>query len=215
MVREVTVSAIVDEYLGLGAYMDRRALARLLREDRLVSGVVLAVDPTRATGLYAALKRTPAVAAVEVRQVLRRVVQDSLDRAFRVFSTVIVAFAAVIVAGTIYNSARLALSERGHELASLRVLGFRQREVVWLLLGEQALLVLAAIPLGLAAGYAIAALLLVPVFERDMFRLPLVISNATYAWAALSALAAALLSGAIVARRVGRLDLVAVLKTRE
>ena len=214
-VREVPVSAIVDEYLGLGAYMDRRALARLLREDRLVSGVVLAVDPTRATGLYAALKRTPAVAAVEVRQVLRRVVQDSLDRAFRVFSTVIVAFAAVIVAGTIYNSARLALSERGHELASLRVLGFRQREVVWLLLGEQALLVLAAIPLGLAAGYAIAALLLVPVFERDMFRLPLVISNATYAWAALSALAAALLSGAIVARRVGRLDLVAVLKTRE
>ncbi|MBX3592245.1 MAG: FtsX-like permease family protein [Burkholderiaceae bacterium] len=213
-VREVPVSAVVDEYLGLGAYMDRRALARLLREDRLVSGARLRVDPAQAPRLYAELKQIPAVAGVEVKESVRKVVQDSLDRAFEMFSRIIVVFAGVIVAGTIYNSARIALSERGNELASLRVLGFRQREIVAILLGEQALLVAAAIPLGLGIGYAIAAAL-VPVFDREMFRLPLVITNLTYAWAALAAIVAALLSGAVVARRIGRLDLVAVLKTRE
>lgn len=212
--RQVPVAAVVDEYLGLGAYMDRRALSRLLREDRLVSGAWLRVDPAHAEQLYARLKQIPAVAGAEVKATVRKVVQDSLDRAFEMFSRIIVGFAAVIVAGTIYNSARIALAERGNELASLRVLGFRQREVVTILLGEQALLVAAAIPLGLAIGYGLAAAL-VPVFDREMFRLPLVITKFTYAWATLAAIVAALLSGAIVARRIRRLDLIAVLETRE
>ena len=212
--RQVPVAAVVDEYLGLGAYMDRSALSRLLREDRLVTGAWLRIDPAHAQQLYARLKQIPAVAGAEVKATVRKVVQDSLDRAFEMFSRVIVGFAAVIVAGTIYNSARIALAERGNELASLRVLGFRQREVVTILLGEQALLVAAAVPLGLAIGYGLAAAL-VPVFDREMFRLPLVITKLTYAWATLAAIVAALLSGAIVARRIRGLDLVAVLKTRE
>lgn len=212
--RQVPVAAVVDEYLGLGAWMDRSALARLLREDRLVTGAWLRIDPAHAGQLYARLKQIPAVAGAEVKATVRKVVQDSLDRAFEMFSRVIVGFAAVIVAGTIYNSARIALAERGNELASLRVLGFRQREVVAILLGEQALLVAAAIPLGLAIGYGLAAAL-VPVFDREMFRLPLVITKLTYAWATLAAIVAALLSGAIVARRIRRLDLIAVLETRE
>ena len=154
------------------------------------------------------------MAAVAVKDTLRRTVQDSLDRAFRIFSRIIVAFAGVLVAGMVYNSARIALSERGNELASLRVLGFREREVVAILLGEQALLVAAAIPLGLAIGHGLAAAL-VPVFDREMFRLPLVISGETYAWASLTAIAAAVFSGILVARRIRRLDLIAVLKTRE
>ncbi len=212
--RQVPVAAVVDEYLGLGAWMDRRALSRLLREDRLVTGAWLRIDPAHAGQLYARLKQIPAVAGAEVKATVRKVVEDSLDRAFEMFSRVIVGFAAVIVAGTIYNSARIALAERGNELASLRVLGFRQREVVAILLGEQALLVAAAIPLGLAIGYGLAAAL-VPVFDREMFRLPLVITKLTYAWATLAAIVAALLSGAIVARRIRRLDLIAVLGTRE
>lgn len=213
-VRSVPVAAVVDEYLGLSAYMDLAALARLLGEDRTLSGVDLRVDPDHAPALYAALKRMPPVASVAVRTTMREVIQDSLDRAFTIFSRIIVAFASVIVGGMVYNSARIALSERGNELASLRVLGFREREIVAILLGEQAVLVAAAIPLGLAIGYGLSAAL-VPVFDREMFRLPLVIAEATYAWSALAAVVAALLSGLLVARRIRRLDLIAVLKTRE
>lgn len=212
--RRVPVAAVVDEYLGLSAYMDLAALSRLLREDRTLSGVDLRVDPQHAAALYAALKRMPPVASVDVKDSMRKVIQDSLDRAFTIFSRIIVAFAAVIVGGMVYNSARIALSERGNELASLRVLGFREREIVAILLGEQALLVAAAIPLGLAIGYGLSAAL-VPVFDREMFRLPLVITNATYVWAASATVVAAVLSGLLVARRIRHLDLIAVLKTRE
>lgn len=213
-VRRVVVAGVVDEYLGLGAYMDSRALARLLGEGDTVSGARLRVRADRAPALYAQLKQMPAVAGVSVAAAMQRGLRDTLDRSFWFFSAIQTVFAGVIVAGMVYNSLRIALSERGNELASLGVLGFSRREVALLLVGEQAVLTLVAIPLGLAIGYGLAALL-VPVFDRDMFRVPLVIAPATYAYAATSALVAAVLSSWLVARRVRRLDLIAVLKTRE
>jgi len=210
----VAVVALVDEMLGLNAYMDEAALARLLREDRSVSGAWLRVDPDAAGALYASLKRSPSVAGVAVRAVMQAGVRDTLDRSFVFFSAVLLAFASVIVAGMVYNGARIALSERGHELASLRVLGFSRREILGIFMGEQALLTLLAIPAGLAIGYGLCALL-VPVFDRDMFRLPLVIAAPTWVYPVIATGAAAGLSAMAVARRLRSLDLVAVLKTRE
>ena len=57
-------------------------------------------------------------------------------------------FAAIIAFGVVYNAARVSLSERGRELASLRVLGFTRGEIAYILLGELAVLTLAALPLG-------------------------------------------------------------------
>ena len=48
--------------------------------------------------------------------------------------------AAIIAFGVVYNSARISLSERARELASLRVLGFTRGEVLRILLLELALL---------------------------------------------------------------------------
>ncbi len=126
----------------------------------------------------------------------------------------LISFACIIASGIVYNGARIALSERGRELASLRILGFSRGEVAAMLLGEQALLTLAAIPLGLALGFGLCALLSFR-FESDLFRLPLVIRGATYLFAFLVVAAAALFSGLAVRRRLDRLDLVEVLKTRE
>jgi putative ABC transport system permease protein len=125
-----------------------------------------------------------------------------------------VAFACVIAFGLVYNGARIALSERGNELASLRVLGFTQREVTVLLLGEQALLTLLAIPLGGLMGWAVSALI-VRAAESELYRMPLVITGKTYALAFLIVAVSAFLSGLLVRRRIRNLDLVAVLKTRE
>ena len=210
----VPVSGVVDEMLGLGAYMDARALARLLGEDDVASGVALRIRPDAAAAIYERLKRMPVVGGVAARGVVQQTVRETMDRAFFFFSVVLVAFSCVIIAGMVYNSARIALSERGNELASLGVLGFTQREVGTLLLGEQVLLLLAAIPVGLALGYGACALM-VPMFDRDLFRVPLVIEPRSYVYAVAAALAASLLSGLLVARRIRALDLIAVLKTRE
>jgi putative ABC transport system permease protein len=194
--------------------MDAHALARLLREDNLISGAYLRVDPDYTGQLYAQLKRMPAVSGVAIRGAMIRSVKDIIDRTFNIVSMVEMLFAAVLIGGMVYNSVRIALSERGNELASLRVLGFTQREVVVLLLGEQALLTLCALPVGLLIGYGMCAAL-VPAFDRELFRLPLVFGKMTFIYPVIATLFSAILSAMLVARRLRRLDLIAVLKTRE
>lgn len=208
------LAARVDEFLGLNAYVDAGLLSRVLREAPSVNGMWLRVDGREAGELYARLKRMPRVAGVAVADAMRASIQDTLERSFLVMTSVLVLLAGLIIGGVVYNSARIALSERGNELASLRVLGFTNREIARLLLGEQAILVAAAALPGLALGYGLCAAL-VPAFDRDVLRLPLVISPLTYVLAIATLLAAALLSALLVARRLRGLDLIAVLKTRE
>ena len=213
-VLDMPVVSVVDEMLGLGAYMDAAALARLLGEDHTSSGAYLRIEADKALQVYERLKRMPAVAGVAVAQATQQSVRETMARAFFFFSGILLVFACVIIAGMVYNSARIALSERGNELASLAVLGFTQREVAFLLLGEQVVLLALAVPVGLGVGYGLCALL-VPLFDRDLFRVPLVLTPWSYAYAVLAAWGASVLSGLLVARRIRRLDLIAVLKTRE
>jgi putative ABC transport system permease protein len=132
----------------------------------------------------------------------------------RIMSTVLTLVASVIAVGVVYNNARIALAERGWELASLRVLGFTRAEVSALLLGELAIVIAVALPLGMLLGWglvhAVSALL-----QSDQFRFPVVILPRTYAFAALCVVVAGVASALVVRRRIDRLDMVAVLKTRE
>jgi putative ABC transport system permease protein len=213
-VRSVRVAGIAEELIGLNAYMDANALHRLMREGDSLSGAFLRVDAAQAAALNTELKRMPAVAGATTRLAALRGFEDTLAKSLDVFTTVLVTFAAVIAAAMVYNAARIALSERGRELASLRVLGFTRGEVSVLLLGEQAILTAAAIPLGFWIGYRLCAAL-ASAYQWEFFRMPLVVSTRTYGFAVVVLVAAALASALAVRRRIDRLDLVAVLKTRE
>lgn len=213
-VRRVRVAGVANELIGLNAYMDAGALHRLMREGDSISGAFLRVDAAATATLNAELKRMPAVAGATTRLAALRGFEETLARSLDVFTTVLVTFAAVIAAAMVYNAARIALSERGRELASLRVLGFTRGEVSVLLLGEQAILTALAIPLGFAIGYRLCAAL-ASAYQWEFFRMPLVVSTRTYGFAVAVVLASALGSGLAVRRRIDRLDLVAVLKTRE
>ena len=213
-VKTVVVSKLVDEMIGISAYMDIRALHRLLEEEPTVSGAYLAVDPSQAAQLYSRLKQTPAVGGVSIREAMLESFKQTIAENMTISTTMLIIFACVIAFGLVYNGARIALSERGNELASLRVLGFTQREVGVLLLGEQALLTLLAIPLGWLLGWGVCALI-IQAAESELYRMPLVITGKTYAQAFLIVAASAFLSGLLVRRRIKHLDLIAVLKTRE
>jgi len=132
----------------------------------------------------------------------------------RIMSTILTAFAAVIAVGVVYNNARIALAERTWELASLRVLGFTRGEVSLLLLGELALGIAIALPLGMVLGWGLTHAI-VQGIRSDQFLFPVAIQPRTYAWASLCVLAAGAASALAVRRRIDRLDLVAALKTRE
>jgi putative ABC transport system permease protein len=130
------------------------------------------------------------------------------------YNMVATLLAGAIGFGVVYNSARIALSERGRELASLRVLGFTRGEIAYILLGELALLTLAAIPLGFLVGAGLVGILVLA-FDSELYRLPMLLTPLNYTVGATVVIVSALLSGLLLWFRLGRLDLVAVLKTRE
>jgi putative ABC transport system permease protein len=211
---EARVAAVAEEFIGNTATMRRTALNRLLQEGPVISGAYLRIDPDRTEELYARLKETPAVGAVMLQREVLRSFYEMWEQNIATITLFNMLFAGMIAFGVIYNSARIALSERGRELASLRVLGMTRGEVTYILLGELALLTVIALPIGCVLGYGLAWLMVIG-FESDLYRLPLIIGRQTYGLAALTAIAAAVVSGVVVGRRVRHLDLVAVLKTRE
>ena len=194
--------------------MDRRALNRLMGEGDIVSGAHVLTDSLAEPALYSALKKTPALLGLIVRQSAYKTFRDMIAEHLNTMIFFYVAFASLIAVGVVYNSARISLSERTRELASLRVMGYTRREVGTILAGELAILTLFALPLGCLVGYGMAALM-VNLFDTKLYRVPFVIEPATYGYSVLVVLTAAICSSWIVLRRVADLDLVAVLKTRE
>ncbi len=213
-IRSIQISRLVDELIGLGAYMEISALNRVMREGPSISGAYLAIDEQHAGDLYTSLKNLPAVGGVAFREALLKSFQEILDRSVVTATLINIVFACIIAFGVVYNGARIALSERGNELASLRVLGFTRREVSTILLGEQAVLTLAAIPMGFSFGILLSWLLSLQL-DTEFYRMPLVFTSSTFSLSLVVVLVAAAVSGALVARRLNELDLIAVLKTRE
>ncbi len=211
---DVVVAGTVKEYIGVQAYMELDSLNRLLREGDVVSGVFLRVDPAQQLALNAALERRPRVAGIGMRKLAIANFYETLADSLLVFAFVSLVLGAVINFGVVYNAARIALSERGRELASLRVLGLTRGEVSWILLGELGLLVAISIPLGFAAGWALCAYM-ASQLQSELYRVPVHISGATYTFAGLTMVASTLLSAWVVRHRIDHLDLVGVLKTRE
>ena len=210
----VRISAVVQSFLGLGVFMDIDALSRLTGEGPRVGGAHLAVDTNTLDALYAAIKSTPAIASLGLQTLSRDKFRETIDRNISIMTTLYLTLAIIIVFGVIYNSARIQLSERARELASLRVLGFTRMEVSQVLLTELLLVVIVAQPLGWALGAGFA-MLVTDGFASDLFQIPLVLEPAIFAKASLIVLAAAAGSALLVRRRVDRLDLIRVLKTRE
>jgi putative ABC transport system permease protein len=213
-VRRVMVSQLVNEFMGTNAYMDIDALHRLMEEGGSLSGAYLAVDGAAESALYRQLKNTPAVAGVGFRRAAIESFRNTLAESVSITRLVTILFAAIIAFGVVYNTARIALSERGAELATLRVMGFTRAEVAYILLGELAIVTLIALPLSMAIGYGLAAAT-VTAFDTDVYRLPLIVTARTYAVSLLTTLVTATASALIVRRGLDRLDLIAVLKTRE
>lgn len=213
-VREAYVSAINEDYMGSPTTMDRRAVNRLMREGEMIQSVYLRLDPAQEEAFYEAVKERPVVGVVALQklalEMFRATIaenQDTMMIIYRVLS-------GVIAMGVVYNAARIALSERARELASMRVLGFGRAEVSYILLGQSLILVLLALPLGCVLGYGLAWLI-AKTMTTELYRIPVVVSPASYGEAILVVLAAALASAFIVRRQIDRLDLIAVLKTRD
>ena len=208
------IKTTVRDMMGLNAFMDRGALNRALGDGDVSTGYVLAIERGSEARVLNASKGLPRVAGAWSKATMLRNMEEISARNVRIMSTILTVFASVIAVGVVYNNARIALAERAWELASLRVLGFTRTEVSSLLLGELAIIIVIALPLGMALGYGLTHWV-ANLLKSDQFYFPVVIRARTYAWAALCVLAAGAASALVVRRHIDRLDMVSALKTRD
>ena len=208
------VTALVEDYFGINGMMNADALARLMREAPAVNRVNVSLDASGLNEFYDAVKRLPTVAGVALQRVSLDNFRKTMAVTVTTMATIYTGLAALIAFGVVYNSARISLSEHARELASLRVLGFTQGEVLRILFLELALLTLLAQPPGWAIGYGLAWLMKTKM-AGDVMRAPLLVNHLTYALASGFVIAGAVLSAMMVRQRVVRLNLVTVLKTRD
>ncbi len=213
-VLDVPVAALVSQFIGVSAYMDISALNRIMHEGNAISGVYLSADPRYQPGIFEKLKGMPKIAGTEVREKAIKNFYETMGETMLIFTFINTLLAGIIAFGVVYNSARIALSERGRELASLRVLGFTKGEISYILLGELGVLTLAAIPAGFLIGRGMCAYI-AESLRTDLYRVPLILEMNTYAFAATVVLVSACISGLIVRHKLDHLDIIAVLKTKE
>lgn len=211
---EMPVTAILQSYLGLMVYADYERMNALLGDGNAITSVNIAIDENHEHALYDKLKTMPSISSVMMLRASLKTFRDTLAKNIHIMMTVYVVLAVIITFGVVYNSARIQLSERARELASLRVLGFTNAEVSVILLRQIAITVVIAIPLGFVIGYWFTYALMTS-FETELYRVPIVVGRATYGLAGLVVIATAIVSALIVRRRIDKLDLIAVLKSRE
>jgi len=210
----IPVAARVEDYFGLRGMMDAEVLSRLLREAPAVNSVQLALDRSGIDAFYEAIKGMPTVSAMALQRDSLATFRGSIALLITTMASIYTGLASIIAFGVVYNSARISLSERARELASLRVLGFTRAEVLRILLLELALLTLIAQPPGWVMGYGLAWIMKTKL-AGELMRVRLVVENSTYITASVVVIVAALLSALVVRRRINELDLVSVLKTRD
>jgi putative ABC transport system permease protein len=208
------ITTLVEDYFGIQAMMEAGTLARLMREAPAVNAVNVSLDSSRLGEFYGAIKQLPSVAGLALQRLSLANFRKEMATIVNTMATIYTGLAALIAFGVVYNNARISLSERARELASLQVLGFTHAEVLRILLLELALLTVLAQPIGWGIGYGLAWLLKTKM-AADVMRARLVVDNLTYAVASGMVVVAALLSALAIRRRVARLDLVSVLKTRD
>jgi len=203
----IPVTAITQEFIGMGAFMNISELNRLLDEGPKVTGAFISVDPSHSAVLYKKLKEIPAIMGLNIVSILRKIFEDTMAENLLKMVGINILFASFISFGVIYNTARIALSERGRELASLRVLGLTRREVAYILFGELGVITLFSLPLGVLLGNRLASGMS-QAMESELFRIPFHVDNSTYGYAVSIILVSALLSFYLVWRQVDGIDLV-------
>jgi putative ABC transport system permease protein len=212
--RSLPVVGLADDLTGVSAYMDIQALNRFLEEGDVITGASFTVDSASWTEFLHELKNIPRVSWVAIKETLRQNFATTTGRSINLVQTIYLVFATVVAFGVVYNNARISLAERGRELATLRVIGFSEREVASVLVTELVMLTLVAVPLGLFLGTGFATGI-VTMVNTETVRLPLLLKSSNYAFAALTVTVASAVSAVLVLRRLKQINLVSALKAPE
>ncbi len=213
-VLQIPVTRVSDTLLGSPAYIRLDALNDLLREPGRISGAHLTVDEAREDEIYRKLRDLPTVAGVSQKSQALAAFVKLMNEGAGMTRFIMSGIAFIITFGIVYNVARISLAERIRDLASLRIMGFTRGETAYVLLGELAIVILLALPLGSLLAYYLA-FAIAEGFSTEFYQIPVFFDPGSHGVAAIVVLIAGLTSGWLVKGDLERTDLIGVLKTRE
>ncbi len=213
-IRFATVTALADEPFGTSAYASIDTARALAGGDLDITSVLLSIDSAAEKAIYKQLSVMPTVAAVTSRMAMLKSFDKMTTEVMLVFAGILALFAGAMAMGVVYNAARISLSERERELATMRVIGMTRAEISGVLLGELLVLVLVSLPIGCLLGYGLAAATAVS-SSTEMYRVPLIVLPKTFIFAMVVVVVSSLIVSLTVRRRLDKLDLISVLKTKE
>lgn len=211
---EARVAGMVTDYAGLGVYMEIEFLRRLMREGKTISGVHVSVDPLYWDDFVVRVKQSPRIRSLAVTTASRQSYQETTGDMLDIMQVIYLTFAVIVAFGVVYNSARIALSERSRDLATLRVIGFLPHQVAGVLISELVILTLLALPIGFYGGGVLAGVI-VNALDTESVRIPLVLEPSIYALSLLVILISSSISFAVVSRRIHLLDMLGVLSAKD
>ena len=130
-------------------------------------------------------------------------------------SMVFILVIAAVILGIVvlYNLGIMSYVERSRELATLKVLGFRNRKLARLLISQNIWLTIIGVVIGLPAGVGVMHWLLTALAAE--YEMKLMLGPATYAVSVLLTFGVSLLVGWMVARKNRKIDMVEALKDAE
>jgi len=146
----------------------------------------------------------------------KKAIMDSFDTFMNLMNVMILLLViAAVVLGIVvlYNLGVMSYTERYREMATLKVVGFKNRKIAGLLISQNLWLTVLGILLGLPAGVAVLQYLLNALAAE--YEMKLAIGAGTYLLSILLTFGVSLIVGLMVARRNRRIDMVAALKTEE
>lgn len=213
-ITQLNVQGIINDYVGMFAYIDIDELNHLLNEDSLINSVAITVDTKEIKSLYRTIKEIPKVRTITFKTAIIKTFEETFAKHILVFTTILAGFAIIIAMSVVYNNAIITLTERARELTTLQVLGFTQREVSTLLFLNHLFELVFSIPMGLLIGYLLSWSIL-QLMQTDWFKIPFVIEVKTYVISIIVILFSSVISFYIIQRKASRLSLTSVLKVAD
>lgn len=210
--REVKVADIVSQYLGFNGFMDIKYLGSILNEGYVTNGAIIDIKYGSEEFLKR-LKDMPYIQKFDTPTGQMEEYMKYLDLMYA-YLAVVILFGTIMGFAIIYNTTTINIMERKRELASLRVMGFSKRQVAELIFNENVAVSVLGIIVGLPMGRLMAAGIINNLGE-EIIKIPLVIYPRTYLMAVVTVFIFVFLAQLANMRRISKLDLVEVMKSRE
>lgn len=212
--KEMQVKGIIAQYLGTSAYGSIEGFNTLAGEGRIANAAVIKLDG----GAYEKqvvneLKKMPFVSSVQSKS-------DSMNNLVKNMAAmtssvgVMILLAAVLSIAVIYNIATINIFERQRELATLKVLGFKDQEVRNLIFYENYLITLFGVLVGLPVGRWLGSTMMMA-YETDAYTIPFATGQGTYLLTVVLTAGFTALANLTLAKKIRNLDMVEVLKSNE